>query len=439
MTHVRTKTGGWAVNEKLTSAQANDLDIKTESSLDKTGDSLAGVILGSGAGRLVDVAVDLADADATIQPGTARSFRAHSGITADRAVTLGTTSVQDGDKVTVYCMSDFAHRIDVKVGVAITWSVGVVDATALSMSVTFVYDAGAWQFYDSSRAPGVRVVRITADGNWTVPKNIRGARVRGCGGGGSGGGGGTGGGATLPAGARGGGGGGGSPAQARRVVLVPDTVIACTIGAGGGAVTAGFSGTNGDNSVFDTGGVGPGPITFYGAGKGRGNSSYDAIDTPSKQCLGGVPLATNPYVVTAGDTVTAGTHINLMPGEGGGGGPSDFSGSGAEAGVGVPNDGYAGGTTGGPAGASDGTSIGGGSGGGGGAGGFGAGGAGGAGGGGHSASVGASGGAGTAAAANTGAGGGGGGAGGDGNTAGAGGAGGHSGAGGSGCIEIEWW
>lgn len=50
MSFVRVKPGGWADNETLTSAQQNQLDINVSLALDKTGDTLTGiVVLASGA------------------------------------------------------------------------------------------------------------------------------------------------------------------------------------------------------------------------------------------------------------------------------------------------------------------------------------------------------------------------------------------------------
>jgi len=47
MAHSRVKPGGWGVNEKLTSAQQNALDINVRDSLDKTsaGDTISGAVL----------------------------------------------------------------------------------------------------------------------------------------------------------------------------------------------------------------------------------------------------------------------------------------------------------------------------------------------------------------------------------------------------------
>lgn len=50
MSFTRVKPGGWAVNEKLRSAEQNQLDIDHENSVDKTGDTITGIVaVGSGA------------------------------------------------------------------------------------------------------------------------------------------------------------------------------------------------------------------------------------------------------------------------------------------------------------------------------------------------------------------------------------------------------
>lgn len=69
MSFSRSKTGGWATNEKLSSAQMNSLDIDHANALDKTGDTInAGTIIVSGSGLL------LASVDGAVQATT------HGGI-----------------------------------------------------------------------------------------------------------------------------------------------------------------------------------------------------------------------------------------------------------------------------------------------------------------------------------------------------------------------
>jgi len=54
MAHGRVKPAGWGVNDKLTSAQINQIDINVSESLDKTaaGDTIAGTVATTGAGRI---------------------------------------------------------------------------------------------------------------------------------------------------------------------------------------------------------------------------------------------------------------------------------------------------------------------------------------------------------------------------------------------------
>ncbi|MRG98200.1 hypothetical protein [Polyangium spumosum] len=52
MSFTRIKPGGWAVNEKLTSAQQNQLDIDHANAVDKTGDTVEGLITFQGGGGI---------------------------------------------------------------------------------------------------------------------------------------------------------------------------------------------------------------------------------------------------------------------------------------------------------------------------------------------------------------------------------------------------
>lgn len=113
-----------------------------------------------------------------------------------------------------------------------------------------------------------RVTEFTASGSWTCPTNITRIIVVGWGGGGGGGG--------FNTTNQGGGGGGGSSYGSKFVTVVPTTIYAITIGAGGSGGTGGGSGTAGGDGSNTTFGA---LATFYaGLGGTTVRSGFPSTD-----------------------------------------------------------------------------------------------------------------------------------------------------------------
>lgn len=437
MTISRVNGAGWGIGDKLTSSQANGLDLNTTYALDKRAgqtDTLESRVELANEGRIFPTPATGANADTTYYAdGGNLSIRVTTAVTANRAYTLSNTGAVAGDQITIFSDSSFAYAISVKDNGGTT--IFLLGNTSLCDGgwATFVYVGGAWRVQHGGQGSRFRQELFTADGTWTSPRGVTMAWLIGVGGGG-GGGGGAAGTNTVDAFGVGGSGGGGALLGMIPVTVTAETGYAVVVGAGGTGGAAGYNhGQPGSDTTFGSGGS-----TIYFKGAGGGYASLTALTSATTLQIthGGGP-AQQPSNWTQNAIMSAATEINYPTAVPGGGG---FSGNGVDA-TNQATDGarstfgnYAGGARG--ARGTDSTTIrGGGGGGGGGAGPFGAGGAGGAGGNGNNAGAGGAGVAGTAAGANSGAGGGGGGAGGAGTSGGAGAAG---GAGGSGLLIVCW-
>jgi hypothetical protein len=176
-----------------------------------------------------------------------------------------------------------------------------------------------------SLRPGFSSMQVfTASGNFTVPNGVTTVRVKVLGGGGGGGYH-----TTMPSG----GGGAGGKAVGILGNLVPGSVIAVTVGAGGSAPASAGNGTNGGQSSFGTymtanGGVGGngGTVTnFSNAGGAGGTASGGQVNI----------------------TGSVGTDAIVVASRGGdGGGPGNGRGASGPV-VGIPASGYGGGGGGG--------------------------------------------------------------------------------------------
>jgi len=443
MTHAKTNPAGWSSGQKLTYAQANDLDQKTADSLDKTsaGDTLAGVIQATGVGRLVLTSVNGADADTTYQIGTASNIRVTSSVTANRAYTLGTTGAVTGDIFCVWADDTATKRVEVVNGGGgggtLAYVSSVSDGSALvARYAEFVYDGTNWALKTASRWGNFGVAAFTASGSWTCPAGVRGALVVGYGGGGGGGAGASGSVSTTDC-AGGGAGGGGALAGAAFWQPTAGVSYTVAVGAGGTAGVALTPGGNGGDSYVSNGGS-----SIYAIFKGAQGGYHGVSGSASTGAY-----ALGASCVPGGEPGYS-TFAMALPLSGGTGG---WNGSAGLSGSSNPGSGAGGlltlssytmvGGSGGAAGTLSGSYRGGGGGGGGMAGpGGGPGsypGNGGAGGAGNSGGAGVAGTAGASAGANTGSGGGGGGGGGCGSSSG--GSGNSGGAGGSGYLAIIWW
>lgn len=92
MAFTRVKPGNWAVNEKLTSAQMNSLDIDHANALDKTsaGDTISGTVNVTGAGKVVaathDSIISVTDSGISVAVGNGISINHATGLTLEGSI-----------------------------------------------------------------------------------------------------------------------------------------------------------------------------------------------------------------------------------------------------------------------------------------------------------------------------------------------------------------
>lgn len=458
MTISRVNPSNWGSGDKLTSTQANNLDINGASALDKRSgqtDTLSSLVTCAVGGQIMPSVAAAPDANTTFTVGgNALVINASSGLTAPRAYTLSNTGATVGAR---FIVLGGAQDVTVKNNGGTTLLVVGTANTGNNQSRwgEFFFDGSNWQVLESSLAPQQQRATFTANGTYTVPADCYKLLVIGVGGGG-GGGGGSGSAATGQFMDCGGGGGGGAMVGATWVDTTPGSTFAVTVGTGGngGGGTAGNSSSGGDGldgSATTFGSF----ISFWGAQGGRGgvsstlnNGSGYSIAPGGGPVQGGVKAGS--LAITSGLTTYVYPNGVRIPGEGGygansgaaasGGTNSPYPGGSANGNLPhlsstIANSGSTTGGTAGSGGSSAGGSSGiysGGGGGGGGASAFGSGGNGGQGGASNGTNPGTVGSAGSAGG--TGAGGGGGGGGGAGSTTGS--AGGNGGAGGNGALVV---
>lgn len=419
MTIARVKPSTWAVNDTLTSAEINAIDVTLTTALDKTvaGDTLSGAITLSGAGRVVPSVTLGSDANSTITVGGGNTvIRVTSAVTANRDYTLSATGAATNDVITIYAESSLAFTVTVKDQASATmFTIGNTDDSDGTWC-SFIY-VGGWRKFQSSQGSTVRQITYTSgSGTFTVPSGVTSLLVIGWGGGGGGGGGSDGDRNRV-----GGGGGAGALKDVVRLAATPGGSISYAVGAGGaggtGGVVGGAAPADGSN----------GATSSFGSALFRGGQGGKALATASPGTTGSLGGTTGGNFAL-NSAANAATQV-IGPQCGGHGVDST---AGRYGGASALYDGGLGGS----AGADDASFDGGGGGGGGGAGPAAQGGAGGTGGDADSVSLATSGTSGSSAAANSGAGGGGGGAGGRGDVQD--GDGGDGGAGGSGQLTIIW-
>ncbi len=388
MSLVRVNGSGWGLGHKLTSAQANALDINGVSALDKRSgqtDTLGSVVTCSAAGRLIPSYLVGHDSDHTYALGDGISVINAQGNTAARIYTLSTTGASAGDTCIV-----LGGAFDVTVKVAST-TLLVVGAANTGLNHSrwgeFLFTGSTWILFRSSLGPVQGRQTFAADGTYTSPADCYKLLVIGCGGGGAGGSGGSG--ATFtterPAG---GGGGGAASAGFAWVDTTPGTSYAVTIapaaataGADGGTCTFGSAlsfrggqgGVNGSVTVgmysYVPGGApvqgGVKPVTYKVASP---NASLLGVRQPGEGGYGASPgstaangaLPAASATLAGGGTTTGGTGgtegatvSGILGGGGGGGGGASMFGNGGNGGNGaagstgngnIASDGAAGGT-----------------------------------------------------------------------------------------------
>jgi hypothetical protein len=444
----RANSGGWAVGDKLTSAQANILDTDHANALDKTvaGDTLSGLITQSGVGRFLPTVTLAPDANTSVTVGTGTIYRFTSNITTGRIYTLSASGASTNDVVTLYAESSLSQQITVNDQGATELFLLGNDSYCDGNWASFIY-IGGWRLLTNAQGSRVRTQIVTASGSFLIPRGVTSALIFGCGGGGGGGAGAAGPAATVSYATGGGGGGAGRVGIIMVTGLAGGTNATITIGAGGNnGASNGASGSAGGLTIFNGNGGAPTIATFLGGGGGKGGIAGTLSSNIINIVYGGMEsVGVNSSQIAIADPFSGiYPEILLPPGAGGisvAGAPNAVGQGGAAGGTGTISaaalgltSGYPGGS-GGAAGTVSGAYSGG-SGGGGGAAGISAGGGvGGAGGNANNGGAGAAGSNGSAGTANSGNGGGGGGGGGGGTS---GGNGGNGGVGGSGYMVVTW-
>ncbi len=433
MTIARVYVAGWAVGEKLTSAQQNAVDINVTNALDKRsgGDTLSGRVVMANAGRIVGKEIVYV-AGATYQVGVDYHtiHVTDASLTTGRLTNLDLAGAVDGDTLAFYMDPDsttYTLTIRNSGGVTILFVLGNTFGADGNWA-EFKLFGGEWILHRGGGQSRHTYSEDFAVGtsNWTAPRFCTQVTFQAYGGGGAGGNGAAGA-AVADVGNTGGGGGGAARFHSIVIPVTPGTTYSIVVGAGGAS-----PGAPGGNTSFDG--------AFVCRGGNGGGTGFAGLAVGSAQtvatCGGfeGVGIGVSPRVYWPSNY-----EIPTAPGQGGYS-PCNAGTAGAGSDAGLSGDGAYQGGAGGADGAFSVTHEGGSGGGGGAAGpGFGAGagdGDGGNGGAGNSVGTGNAGFNGSAASANTGGGGGGGGGGGAGTSGAA--AGGNGGNGGSGYATLIW-
>ena len=126
MSFTRVKPAGWAVNEKLTSAQQNALDIDHANSVDKTiaGDTLSGVLTFGATGQLAGTS---AGTKLAFTGGASATFGASCHLTASGAgaqIIAGSSGVFVGDTPQTYTLVTPSTRTVSVLPVPAIWTAG---------------------------------------------------------------------------------------------------------------------------------------------------------------------------------------------------------------------------------------------------------------------------------------------------------------------------
>gem|GEM_PF-3365088 len=420
MTIARVNASGWGVGTKLTSAQANALDLNTTYALDKRAgqlDTLASVITTTGAGRIIGRYAVGDDIDTSYYV-TGSGFIDVTTLTADRIYTLQNTNAVVGDVIDIAVHAG-SYGVTVKNAGGTTLAVlGLDSLTSRSDSTwgTFLFNGTDWVLWRNNRLAKATPMEYSSSNTWIAPEGVYRVLVLGCGGGGGGGGAyqpGT----TQNQWAGGGGGGGGALLNFAMVQVFPGNGYDITVGSGGTGGAPGFSGADGGDTTFAQTGGGTVLACFVGA-QGGGKGGMSTALTTYVYAVGGGPVRAmlRNENIAVPSTGTGSDPFFVQPPASGGNGKVRASPGTWSTGSKNPYGTYSGGAS-GVSGTDAGAYGAGGPGGGGGAGPYGDGATSGSGANGNSAGAGFGGGTGLTALANTGAGGGGGGAAGAGSTA----------------------
>jgi len=294
MTLARINGPGFGVGTEMTSAQATDIDANIEGALDKRSgqtDTLSSIVTLAGAGRVVTLAQNGADANGSYLLSAGGLILVPVGLTAIRSYTLSTTGAVTGDIMEVWADEALsAYAVDVIAGVTTLLRVGPGGQTYHGV---FRFNGTAWKNHVGFRA-GLVVEEFLTSGTFTPKPGVSQVLVIGCGAGGAGAGGMT----NSTAADRwvaGGAGGGGAWAHSLLVTIGAGT-YAVTIGAGGAGGTAGLPGADGGDSILHHTSGAVDVAVFRGAAGGYAQvSGFSILSTIVLRTRGGAPVRGAAY------------------------------------------------------------------------------------------------------------------------------------------------
>jgi hypothetical protein len=166
---------GFAVGDKMSSAQANGLDINDTYALDKRAgqtDTLASVISCSGSGRIVDSYAAGANANTTYLMSGANSIINASSITAARTYRLSNTGAIAGDRLMILNASGFVLTVQNDSPSTVATIYRSLSGGSESQWSDFIFNGTAWVVWRSSLVgqpladlPTLAAVPAPADGS----------------------------------------------------------------------------------------------------------------------------------------------------------------------------------------------------------------------------------------------------------------------------------
>jgi hypothetical protein len=277
---------GWGVGTKLTSSQANSLDLNTTYAADKRSgqsDSIAAVWSAAGAGRLIGTYAVGADADTTYLVSNANAILDVPTLTATRVYTLSNTNAIPGDRLSILNRSGFYIMVHSAVGANLIVLGAQMQSDGESVWADFLFTETGWVLWKSALRPLFGATTFTAPGSYPTPRGVTLGLLIGWGGGGGGGGGGAAGTLTTSC-ALGGAGGGGALRSLQLVALPPGASTAVTPGTGGlGGATTVAGGAGGDTTFGSL-------ATFLGAAPGNSGGSIAQAIATLCVAMGGGPV-----------------------------------------------------------------------------------------------------------------------------------------------------
>lgn len=330
MTISRVNGADFAIGDKLTSAQATQLDKNTTYAVDKRSgqtDTLESTITCAGGGRIIPTVATGADANTTYQVDAANSvIRVTSAVTASRTYTLSATGAATGDELTIYCEPSFSSSFEIIVkdqSAATIFVIGNADS-ADGQWARFIY-VGGWRLFQQGQGSRRRSVEFTDAGNnttWVCPRGVTEVELVMVGGGGGGGKG-----LVSPSSSyvsSGGGGGGGAILGRFRAVTIPGDSYLVYVALGGAAGSSGNGGSGGDTTFTRVTGstvlaTARGAAGGVAASEGPGYCDFNgnSVTEYHRFAMGGSPLKTSNDAFPGESSFLSSLHRNTTPQHGG--------------------------------------------------------------------------------------------------------------------------